>query len=58
MNYPVNCPLIEKRTISEEECFDICSVVDAGAPKHTALLEAVSKEGFRDICTNCPYHKY
>ena len=58
IKYPVLCPLMDGELINEEICFDICSVVDAGAPKYTAPGRAVSKENFKEICTECPYHQY
>ena len=58
IKYPVRCPLMDNEFIEEEICFDIHSVVDAGAPKYTAPKKAVSKESFQDICRECPYHRY
>ena len=37
---------------------DIHMVVDGWAPKYTAPEKAVSKEGFKEICIKCPYHRY
>jgi len=56
INYPVNCPLMEQE-IGADECFDIHMVVDGWAPKYTAPEKATSKEGFGEICKNCPYHR-
>lgn len=58
IKYPVRCPLMDDEYIEEEICFDIHSVVDAGAPKRTAPKKAVQKENFEEICTNCPFHRY
>ena len=57
INYPVRCPLLNEEIVDEVVCFDIHSVVDAGAPKYTAPKEAVSKENFESICRNCKYHR-
>ena len=58
INYPVRCPLMDNQKIEEEICFDIHNVVSGEAPKYTAPEKAVSKEGFKEICIKCPYHRY
>ena len=57
IKYPVCCPLMDNQFIEEEICFDIHCVVDAGAPKYIAPKIAVTKERFKEICKNCPYHR-
>lgn len=58
IKYPVVCPLMDNEKIEEEICFDIHSVVDAGAPKYTAPEKAMEKDNFEEICKNCPFHRY
>ena len=55
--YPVPCPLMDGELIDDGICFDIHSVIHAGAPKYTAPKKAMSKEGFEEICLACPYHR-
>lgn len=58
IKYPVVCPLMDNEKIEEEICFDIHSVVDAGAPKYTAPDLAMEKKNFKEICRTCPFHRY
>ena len=44
--------------ISEETCFDISMVVDDGAPAYTAPAEASEVENFKEVCKNCPNHRF
>lgn len=55
--YPVPCPLMDGELIEGEICFDIHSVIHAGAPKYTAPEKAMSKEDFKEICLACKYHR-
>lgn len=57
IRYPVYCPLMEEK-VEIGTCFDIHNVVSGEAPKYTAPEKAVSKEGFKEICIKCPYHRY
>ena len=57
IKYTVRCPLMEAE-VDAGVCFDIHMVVDGWAPKYTAPEKAVSKEGFKEICIKCPYHRY
>lgn len=57
IKYPVSCPLMGGKHIDEIICFDIHSVVDAGAPKYTAPQIAVCRDDFKEICRNCQYHR-
>lgn len=50
------CPLIDNE-ITTDECFDICMVVEDGAPKRTAPKGAFDKDNFEKICRSCPYHE-
>lgn len=53
----IDCPLMGK-SIEEVECFDIHMVVEGGAPEFTAPEKAVQTPGFREICLNCPNHRF
>ncbi len=50
------CPLVD-RLISTAECFDICMVIEDGAPKWTAPAEAFDKDNYEKTCQECPYHE-
>lgn len=56
IKYPVDCPLMETK-IDMDECFDIHMVVEGWAPTYTAPRKATEKEGYKDICLNCPFHR-
>lgn len=56
IEYPVNCPLME-REISMDECFDIHMVVEGAAPVYTAPEKATSVPNYREVCRNCRYHR-
>lgn len=56
IEYPVNCPLME-REISMDECFDIHMVVEGAAPVYTAPEKATNTHDFKKICNNCKYHR-
>ena len=57
IRYPVACPLMGGEEITGEVCFDIHSVVDAGAPKWSAPSKAMNTPNFEQICRECPYHR-
>lgn len=50
------CPLVDK-VISTDECFDICMVIEDGAPRRTAPAGAFDKDNCETVCQNCPYHE-
>lgn len=52
----VFCPILN-RQIKVAVCFDICMVVDDGAPEWSAPGEALAVPGFREICSSCPNHR-
>lgn len=56
MEDKVFCPLIGTE-IDVAVCFDICMVVDDGAPKWTAPAEAFTLDGYEETCSNCPNHR-
>lgn len=56
MEDKVFCPLVG-REIEIAVCFDICMVVDDGAPKWTAPEEAFAVAEFENICFKCPNHR-
>ena len=56
IKYPVTCPLMDME-ISAGECFDMHMVVDGWAPEYTAPEKARKKEGYKDICKKCPFHR-
>lgn len=51
-----HCPIIDKE-IKIEECFDVCMVIEDGCPESFAREDLVAKQGYKDICSNCFYHK-
>lgn len=57
IKYPVPCPLMDGMEIDCGTCFDIHMVVEGDAPSYTAPKKAVEKEGFRNICNSCIYHR-
>jgi len=53
----IKCPLMGKEIV-EEICFDISMVVEEGAPAYTALEEATKNQNYKEVCLNCPNHRF
>ncbi len=56
MEDKVFCPLMGEE-IDAAICFDICMVVDDGAPQWTAPQEAFTPDDYEKICSKCPNHR-
>lgn len=53
----IDCPLMKEK-IDDGICFDISMVAEQMAPERTAPKKAIKTEGFRQICLDCPNHRY
>lgn len=56
MEDKVFCPLMGEE-IDVAICFDICMVVDDGAPKWTVPQRAFDSYDYEKICSKCPNHR-
>lgn len=56
IEYPVKCPITDE-WLDMGTCFDIHMVVSGEAPEWTAPISATSRDNYKDICNNCPYHR-
>ena len=53
----IDCPLMKEK-IDDGICFDISMVAEHMAPERTAPKKATRTENFRQICLDCPNHRY
>ncbi len=51
------CPLLDGKSISEDNCYEYCLVAEKMLKPDRILPESVKvKEDFREICLSCEHH--
>lgn len=53
----IDCPIINKK-IEYMICFDISMVAEDSSPERFAPKEVRCVEDYKNICLNCPNHRY